>query len=182
MRIFFYGTRNKFIMLKNKYIALAGLLIAIIIIIILFFIPVYTLEFRSLSGGEIIFKQKIHPGDEFILKYTHSVALTPVWEIFIIDKDYKIVLIETDFLDHGAGLPYTTFDKEIFVEEEGKFKIKNMHRIMPSPINYMVGTIYENILYYKNKEINFSSLVGDKLLTIETDKTNLLNYLLGRSL
>jgi len=169
-------------MLKNKYVMPVGLLIAIIIIIILFFIPIYTLELRSFSGGEIIFRQKAQSGDKFILKYTHSVALTPVWEIFIINKDYQIVLIETDFLDHGAGLPYTTFENEIFVEEEGKFKIKNMHRSMPTPIYYRIGAVSENIFYFKDKKVDLSSLVGDKLLTIETDKTNLLNYLLGENL
>lgn len=169
-------------MLKNKYVALFGLFIVIIIIMILFLIPVYTLELRTFSDGEIVFSQKVQSGDKFILKYTHSVALTPVWEIFIIDKDYQIVLIETDFLDHGAGLPYTTFENERFVEEEGRFKIKNMHRIIPTPIYYRIGAIRENIFYFKDKEINLSSLVGDKLLTIETDKTNLLNYLLEGNL
>jgi len=169
-------------MLKKKYIALFGLSIVIIIIIVLFIISVYSLELRSYSDGELIFKQKIQPGDKFTLKYTHSVALTPVWEIFIINKDYQIVLIETDFLDHGAGLPYTTFENEIFVEEEGKFKIKNMDRIMPTPIYYRVGAVRENIFYFKDKEIDLSSSVGDKLLTIEIGKTNLLNYLLGGNL
>ena len=166
-------------MLKKKYVALSGLFIVTIIIIILFLIPIHNLEFRPFPDGEIIFKQKVQPGDEFILKYTHSVALTPVWEIFYIDKDYQIILIETDFLDHGAGLPYTAFDKEIFMEEEGRFKIKNMQRIMPSPINYMVGTIYENIFYFENREINFSSLVADKILTIKIYKSNLFIYLIG---
>ena len=169
-------------MLKTKYIALVGLLIAIIIIIILFFIPVYTLELRAFSDGELYFMQKVQPGDKFILKYTHSVALTPVWEIFIIDKDYQIVLIETDFLDHGAGLPYTTFENEIFVEEEGRFKIKNMHRIIPTPIYYRIGAVRENIFYFKGEEINLSSLVGDRLLTIEIDRNNLFNYLVGGNL
>ena len=169
-------------MLKKKYFAQFGLFIVIIIIIILFFIPVYTLELKSFPDGELIYERKIQPRDEFILKYTHSVALTPVWEIFIIDKDYQIVLIETDFLDHGAGLPYTAFNQEIFVDEDGKFKIKNMHRVMPSPIYYMVGTIYENTLYFKNKEINFSLLVGNKILTIEIDRNNFFNYLTGGSL
>jgi len=169
-------------MLKNKYVIPLFLLIAIIIIIILFFIPLYTLELRSFVDGEIIFKKIVHPEDKFILKYTHSVALTPVWEIFIINKDYQIVLIETDFLDHGAGLPYTTFENEIFVEEEGRFKIKNMHRIIPIPIYYRIGAVRENIFYFKDIKIDLSSLVGDKLLTIETDKTNLLNYLLGENL
>jgi hypothetical protein len=169
-------------MLKNKYVIPLFLLIAIIIIIILFFIPLYTLEFRSFVDGEIIFKKIVHLEDEFILKYTHSVALTPVWEIFIINKDYQIELIETDFLDHGAGLPYTTFENEIFVEEEGRFKIKNMHRIIPTPIYYRVGAVSENIFYFKDKKVDLSSLVGDKLLTIETDKTNLIYYLLGGNL
>lgn len=169
-------------MLKNKYVAPVGLFIALIIIIILFFIPVYTLELKSFPDRELYFIQKVQPGDEFILKYTHSVALTPVWEIFVIDKDYQIVLIETDFLDHGAGLPYTTFDEEIFVEEEGRFKIKNMHRIIPTPFYYRIGAIRENIFYFKNKEIDLSSLIGDRLLTIEIDKNNLFNYLIGGSL
>jgi len=164
-------------MLKIKYIALVGFLIAIIIIIILFFIPVHTLELRSFSDGEIVFSQKVQSGDKFILKYTHSVALTPVWEIFIIDKDYQIVLIETDFLDHGAGLPYTTFENEIFVEEENRFKIKNMHRIISTPIYYRIGAVRENILYFKGEEINLSSLVGDRLLTLEINRNNLFNYL-----
>lgn len=169
-------------MLKNKYIAQVGLLVALIIIIVLFIIPIYTLELRTFSDGELYFIQKVKPGDKFILKYTHSVALTPVWEIFIIDKDYQIVLIETDFLDHGAGLPYTTFENEIFVEEEGRFKIKNMHRIIPTPIYYRIGAVRENIFYFKGEEINLSSLVGDKLLTLEIDRNNLFNYLIGGNL
>ena len=169
-------------MLKKKYIALFGLSIVIIIIIVLFIIPLYSLELRSFSDGEIIFKQKVQLGDKFTLKYTHSVALTPVWEIFIINKDYKIILIETDFLDHGAGLPYAPFDEEIFIEEDGKFKIKNMYRIIYNPFYYRIGSITENIFYFKNKEIDLSSSVGDRLLTLEIDRNNLFNYLIGGSL
>ena len=169
-------------MLKNKYVAPVGLLTAIIIIIILFIIPIYTLELRSFSDGKIVFSQKVQSGNKFILKYTHSVALTPVWEIFIINKDYQIVLIETDFLDHGAGLPYTTFENEIFVEEEGRFKIKNMYRIISTPIYYRIGAVRENIFYFKGVEINLSSLLGDRLLILEIDRNNLFNYLIGGSL
>ena len=169
-------------MLKNKYIVSVGSLIAIIIIIVLFVIPVYTLELKSFSNGELHFMQKVQPGDKFVLKYTHSVALTPVWEIFIINRDYQIALIETDFLDHGAGLPYTTFGEEIFVEEEGRFKIKNMHRIIPTPFYYRIGAVSENIFYFKGEEINLSSLVGDRLLTLEIERNNLFNYLIGGNL
>jgi len=167
-------------MLKTKYIAPFGSLIAIIIIIVLFIIPIYTLELKSFPDGKLYFMQKIQRGDKFVLKYTHSVARTPVWEIFLIDEDYQIILIETDFLDHGAGLPYATFENEIFVEEEGRFKIKNMHRIMPNPIYYRIGAVRENIIYFKGEEINLSSLVGNKLLTLKIDRYNLFNYLIRR--
>ena len=101
-------------MLKKKYI-LFLITITIIVIIILFSLSVYTLELRSFSDDELIFMRKVQIGDKFTLKYTHSVSLTPVWEIFIIDYNYQIVLMETDFLDHGAGLPYAAFGQEKFL-------------------------------------------------------------------
>lgn len=167
-------------MLKKKYTIL--IIIIIIVIIIFFSLSVYTLELRSFSDGEVIFKRKVQPGNKFTLKYTHSVSLTPVWEIFIIDDNYQIVLIETDFLDHGAGLPYAAFGQEKFINEEGKFKIINMHRIIPTPFYYRIGAIRENIFYFKDKEINLSSLVGDRLLTLDIYKNNLFSYLIGGSL
>ena len=167
-------------MLKKKYTIL--IIIIIIFIIIFFSLSVYTLELRSFSDDELIFKQKGQHGNKFTLKYTHSVSLTPVWEIFIIDDNYQIVLIETDFLAHGAGLPYAAFGQEKFINEEGKFKIKNMHRVMPTPIYYRIGAIRENYFYFKDKEINLSTLVGDKLLTIGVYKRNLYNYYWGRKL
>lgn len=168
-------------MLKKKYTIL--LLIIIIIVIIIFFsLSLYTLELRSFSDDEVIFKQKVQPGNKFTLKYTHSVSLTPVWEIFIIDDNYQIVLIETDFLDHGAGLPYAAFGQEKFINEEGKFKIINMRRTIPTPFYYRIGAIRENIFYFKDKEIDLSILVGDRLLTLDIYKNNLFSYLIGGSL
>jgi len=165
-------------MLKKKYTIL--LITIIIIIIVLFFsLSVYTLELRSFSDSELIFKRKVQIGDKFTLKYTHSVSLTPVWEIFIIDNNYQIVLTETDFLDHGAGLPYAAFGEEKFINEEGKFKIVNMHRTINVPFYYRIGAIRENIFYFKDEEIDLSTLVGDNLLTLDLFKHNLFNYFLG---
>jgi len=52
-----------------------------------------------------------------------------------------------------------------------------MHRVIPTPIYYRIGAIRENIFYFKDKEINLSSLVGDRLLTLEINRNNLFNYL-----
>jgi hypothetical protein len=164
---------------KNILIISGFILIILALIMVSFSVLVYTLELKTFDESKLIFKQIIFPGDEFTLKYTHSVAHTPVWEMFIINDQYQIILTETDFLDHGAGLPYTCFDEEIFIEEDNKFKIKNMHRTIYTPFYYRIGAIRENIFYFKDEVIDLSSLVGDKLLTLDIYKNNLFNYLLG---
>ena len=163
-------------MVKKKYTILV-IIVILIGIIIFFSLSVYTLELKSFSDDKLIFRQKVQIGDKFTLKYTHSVSLSPVWEIFIIDDNYQIVLIETDFLDHGAGLPYAAFGQEKFIIEEDKFRITNMHRTIYTPYYYRIGAIRENYFYFKDKEINLSSLVGDKLLTLEINRSSLFNYL-----
>jgi len=151
-----------------------------LVIIVLFSFSAYTLELRTFPDNELIFKRKVNVGDEFTLKYTHSVACTPVWEIFMIDENYQLKLIETDFLDHGAGLPYAAFGEEVFTIEKDKFKITNMNRIIYTPFYYRIGKIRENIIYFKDEGgVNLSSLVGDKLLTLDIYKKNLLNDFLG---
>ena len=162
---------------KSVLIVTVILLIIIVLILILSSISVYTLELKTFDEDEQIFRQKVYPGDRFTIKYTHSVAHTPVWEMFLLDDNFQIILTETDFLDHGAGLPYTCFDEEVFIEEDNRFKIKNMHRIILTPIYYRIGAVRENFFYFKNEEINLSSLVGDKLLILEINRNNLFNYL-----
>jgi hypothetical protein len=164
---------------KNILIISGFILIILALIMISFSVLVYTLELKTFDESKLIFKQIIFPGDEFTLKYTHSVAHTPVWEMFIINDQYQIILTETDFLDHGAGLPYTCFDEEIFIEEDNKFKIKNMSRIIYTPFYHRIGKIRENIFYFKNEVINLSSIVGDKLIIIDIYKNSLFNCLLG---
>ena len=166
-------------MAKKKYTILLTIIIMIGVIIFLS-LSVYTLELKTFSNDKLIFKRKVQIGDKFTLKYTHSVSLSPVWEMFIVDDNYQIVLIETDFLDHGAGLPYAAFGEEIFLNEKSRFRIVNMHRIIHTPFYYRIGAIRENILYFKDEEeLDLSTLVGDTLLTLDIYKKKLFNYFLG---
>ena len=164
---------------KSVLIVTVILLIIIVLILILSSISVYTLELKTFDEDEQIFRQKVYPGDRFTIKYTHSVAHTPVWEMFLLDDNFQIILTETDFLDHGAGLPYTCFDEEVFIEEDNRFKIKNMHRIIYKPFYYRIGKVRENIFYFKDKSIDLSSLLGDELVILDIYKNNVFNYFLG---
>jgi|LDZT01.1.fsa_nt_gi hypothetical protein len=155
------------------------LLIFFIIVLLFLFLNFFSLQLLNIQeypDGEVIFQDIVTPGEIFSLKYTHSVAGTPVWEFFEINKKGELILVETHFLDHGAGLPYTAFEDELFVNEDDKFKVKNMSRKISLPLYYRIGKIRENHFIYKDNEINLSKELGDSVVTISIVQSNLFDY------
>jgi hypothetical protein len=161
-----------------KYYLLFSIFLLIVVIIITINISFLTIELKEHTNQKIILQKIVKPGDIFSLKYTHSVAQTPVWEIFKITDKGGLILIETYFSDHGAGLPYTNFENEIFIKEDNKFKIKNMSREIELPLYYRVGEIRENYFIFQQEEINLSKMLGNSVATIDIVQINLFNYLL----
>jgi len=161
------------------------LLIFFIIVLMFLFLNFFSLQLLTIQDypdGEIIFQDIVTPGEMFTLKYTHSVAGTPVWEFLEINKKGELILVETHFLDHGAGLPYTAFEGEFFVNEDDKFKVKNMSRKISLPLYYRIGGIRENYFIYKNNEINLSKKLGDSVVTITIAQSNLFDYFFNKYL
>jgi hypothetical protein len=159
------------------------LLIFFILVLMFLFLNYFffqLLNIQDYPSGEVIFQDIVTPGEIFILKYTHSVAGTPVWEFFEINKNGELVLVETHFLDHGAGLPYAAFEDEFFVNEDGKFKIKNMSRKISLPLYYRIGKIRENYFIYKKQNINLSEKLGDSVVTISIIQSNLFEYFFNK--
>ncbi|MDD3030783.1 MAG: DUF1850 domain-containing protein [Atribacterota bacterium] len=151
--------------------------ILLILSIILFFCKIHFLTVENFNDGKKLLVERINPNEHFTLKYTHSVSKTPVWEIFQINNKGILILVETHFLDHGAGLPYAAFDNEIFVNEDNLFKIKNMSRIIKMPLYYRIGRIRENYFIFNGKEIDLSKTVGDSVVIININEDNILKYL-----
>ena len=87
-----------------------------------------------------------------------------------------MILIETHFHDHGAGLPYAAFGEEVFMSEENRFKIKNMSREINLPLYYRVYKDRGNIFIIGKKEFNLSDDIGDSLLEINVLKSNIFSY------
>ncbi len=157
-------------------------LLFLLILIILFYLNsyFYVLTLKKIPEEEIFFQREIFPGKQFALVYTHSVAQTPVWEFFEIDNDGQLILTETHFYDHGAGLPYAAFGEEVFVSEDGKFKIKNMSRKIETPLYYQVYQDRGNIFIFENQKINLSETIGNGLLTIDILHLKLIDYFLKK--
>ena len=167
--------------MKNKryfYLLCFVLLLLIIFFIFLSYYYFYTLIIETFPEGKIVFQKKILPEQEFAFIYIHSVAQTPVWEFFEIDNTGKVILTETHFYDHGAGLPYAAFGEETFIREENRFKKKKMHREIRLPLYYRIYEDRRNVFIFKNLEINLSEVIGDALLIIDIKRLNVVDYFL----
>lgn len=125
----------------------------------------YLLVISDYKSNKNLISLKIKEGENFLITYTHSVALTPVYEFYKIENG-KIILYEFHFYDQCAGLPTETQNNEILILENGVFKLKNMERIFEN----LIYGVYEKgncELIYKDKTINLSEMFGNIFLKIE---------------
>jgi hypothetical protein len=116
------------------------ILCLLVIIFLLGSIPIQVLVASDFKTDEYLKSWRISHGEEFSVIYTHSVQLTPVSEIYLINKD-EIILKETYFHSYGAGLPSTT--KYKFEITEDGFRIYDINEIMNNLI-YRTGAVRAN--------------------------------------
>jgi len=137
--------------------------------------------FTLRNDNTIIFLRVVKPKDTFLLKYLHSVALSDVWERFVIDKDYEFVLTETRFQGQGAGLPTSLSGNDKLTREGDWFNITGMRRVVPL-IYWRVQAKWNNRLYFRNEpEMNLSRLLGDTLIRVEVEKMKSVSWLYHRT-
>lgn len=146
-----------------------------IIFCVFYFIslPVLAIE----KQGKIIFLRYVKPGDTFLLGYMHSVAKTDVWEEFIIDHNYQIVLTQTMFQGQGAGLPYNLGENEKIIREDSWFKITGMRRVVPV-VNWRIDAEWHSRFRFGREElIRPANLYGDGVVQIKVSQIKLKEWL-----
>ena len=151
----------------------AGLSIAMLLkraatttILILFSLFCFTLcgkELLSVERGSLflqIVKQpedtilvefKIERGDYFYLDYTHSSDLTPVHDIFQINDQDTIVLLEEDYYWYGAGLEFHPDANAHISYEDKKTKVR-LYRVFPHFL-LRVGRVAGHVITYKKQRV-----------------------------
>lgn len=98
-------------------------------------------------------------GSEFAIRYTHSVALTPVTDYFVI-RDNAIWLDKTEYEDFGAGLPHAPEDGQIMHTEKGKISISGYKKRLDS-FQLRVGRVAGHQLLVK---------IGNESRTVPLEK------------
>lgn len=108
-----------------EYIIKIKKFIILLIVIILLFIPIFPKLLINKKVFNIISK-------EFVISYIHSVNKGRVRDYYII-KDKDIVLLKTQFVSYGAGMPEP---------EEGEKLIMTDDYVEISDINKKIDNLY----------------------------------------
>ena len=166
-------------MLKNKNSKFFLLILFILIIVFsLSVFKVNILQIIDYKTKQIIWEENIDNGDQFNIKYQHSVARTPVIEFFEI-KDGKILLTGTEYQSYGAGLPTSTEQGDYLVEND-KFIIKNIDQFLPEIMLRVSDYAEHEFIFNKQSYKLYKTVKTETLLQIKTQKFNYLKFILRR--
>jgi hypothetical protein len=139
--------------MKRKYAAyfLAAL------VLLAFCYPVLVLEGSSRADGRIVFRRRVSNGDEFEIRYIHSVEKIPVAGVFSVAGNGRIRPAETRFSSFGPGLPF--LDAEV-TREGGVMRAKTDMEPMDS-LSFYVSAFTRQELIFKDEQIRFASVLRD---------------------
>lgn len=155
-------------------------IILLIVFIIIGLWPVRLLQASNYKTDKNLKNWIIKKGDSFDVRYTHSVQLVPVSEIYFIDENYRIILEETYFYSYGAGLPATTPYK-FEITENNEFRIYDIKEPMDNLI-YRTGAVRaDHHIEIKNRSYSFLTFSeAGEGVKFTVRKSTLLKHLIGR--
>jgi hypothetical protein len=138
---------------------IVALAVVLVIVLVIVLMRPRTMVLQVVAGGgRVLYERQAAPGDEFEIRYTHSVARTLVLEKFRVTPDRQILLYETVYQDFGAGLP-SELDEGAQVEVgPGGVRITDMERVMSS-IPLRVGSIARHQIVLGSDVVDLISLV-----------------------
>lgn len=103
-------------------------------------------------AGKTLFILPVDPACGFAIRYTHSVALSPVNDYFVVNKD-GFTLVKTVYEDFGAGLPHQPEQGQVMHSGNGKIVIEGMNRHMPE-FTLRVGRVANHELIPLGRDVS----------------------------
>lgn len=164
---------------RKGIILLAPLIL--LFITTLMYIPYnQALVFEYQNTGKMLAYIPFSKEHTFKIKYTHSIHLSDVVESYKIKDDKDIQQYELMFEDFAIGMPSEANEGEIFVEDNGKYYIKNMNHIFPH-FDLRIGQVKANhTVIYEGKEYPLRQFIEPGTwVRIKVEKLSILQQLKG---
>lgn len=116
----------------------------------------------------------------FQIKYTHSIHLSEVLESYEVLEDHTLMMTELEYEDFNIGMPSNAGEGETFVEQDGKYFIKNMSRKLPE-FRILVGDVDAGLSFITNgKEYNLKkTLERGKSYTFRVQRLSIFQQFKG---
>ena len=98
-------------------------------------------------------------GSEFAVEFIHSVNKSPVKDVFVI-RDGEIVADRTVYSAFGAGVQTEVEEGQTLeYDEHGNMVVSGFDIVFPQ-VKYIVGTVYDHVLYIEGESISLTELCG----------------------
>ncbi len=114
------------------------------------------LRIENQRTKKVLIEIKVNPGDIFFYDYIHSSDHTPIKDIFRVDKDGKMTLVEEAYLWPGAGLEFHAQHPGGIVYDGLWTKVK-LERIFYH-LSLRIGKSTQQVLIINNQVYPFSEL------------------------
>lgn len=137
----------------KKFLVIVNLLL-IILCFIRFFPAIVVYKAHT---NDVLTYALLKENQTFKIQYIHSIHLSPVVESYERTANNKIRQIELMYEDFAIGMPSQAEEQEKFIEEGGKYFIRNMNREFPA-ITLRVGRVVAN----------HSFIIGDETVAMSS--------------
>ena len=144
--------------MKKIYISGVFLLGLLLFFIIRGLFGNYCLVLRG-EEGQIYLRERVHIGDEFSVKFIHSVNKSPVIDFYTIKKD-GIYVTKTLYYDFGAGVQTELEEgQSLSYTKDGGMLVEGFDRKIEA-LAYVVGKVSDHELELQGEIYSLEKLCG----------------------
>jgi hypothetical protein len=101
------------------------------------------LSIYSPKGTGPSLRLEARPGDKLTVEFIHSALKSPVLEIYTVNNDLGLILVEAVYQSLGFGMPFDT--PERFSVENDRYYLHGINRIIGT-LDLRIGEIAEQTL------------------------------------
>ena len=118
-----------------------------------------TLTVYNSKTGKVYATFPVAEGSEFAVEFIHSVNKSPIKDIFVV-RGGEIYLDRSVYTAFGAGVQTEVENGQTLeYDKDGNMVISGYNMHFPS-LKYIVGTVYDHILYIEGESISLTELCG----------------------
>jgi hypothetical protein len=115
------------------------------------------LSLMPVKGGPALIRVWLEPGEQFTIRYVHSVEGTPIWETHSVDAAGRIFIEEERYLKLGAGMGQMPGVGRLVSRPPYEI-IEDMHQPTGNFILRIGSPGVDHTLIWRGREINLTQM------------------------